>query len=241
MLRRMLPTSLSRPLLRRAAMRVPGLLLAPLLCVLVLATADTRAQRPLNPDEALEDSLEILVLPREIAAVDAFGGGRISERLERGEVVLYTDARGRIGIAITDRRILAVSTRSGFWQATRIRRTEKPPARALLGGRVAVLATEKRALGFVGTSSALVESSLGPREWVLDAVAGQNVAVLVTSRRALGVSARSGGFFELPLRVGEETVSLSALANHVTLQTTNRLLIFRGPGGSWSEEFPQRR
>jgi len=238
MLRRKLPATLLPVLLLLAGAAVPSLLLV---AILGLPAADARAQLPFNPDEALEDSLEILVLPREVAAVDAFGGGRISERLERGEVVLYTDSRGRIGIVITDHRILAVSTRSGFWQATRIRRTETPPAHALLGGRVAVLATEKRAFGFVGTSSALVESSLGPREWVLDAAAGQNVAVLVTDRRALGVSAQSGGFFEAPLRVGEEIVSLSALANHVTLQTTKRLLIFRGPGGSWDEEFPRRR
>lgn len=222
--------------------RLPAVLALLLLAgPLALPARDARAQLPFNPDEALEDSLEILVLPREVAAVDAFGGGRISERLDLGEIVQYTDARGRIGIAITDRRILAVATRSGFWQATRIRRTERPPDGAVLGGRVAVLATEKRALGFVGTSSALVESSLGPREQVRDAAAGQNVAVLVTDRRALGVSAQSGGFFEAPLRVGEEILSLSARANHATLQTSNRLLIFRGPGGSWDEELPQRR
>lgn len=215
-----------------------------LLALLLLAAPlkhDAQAQLPFNPDETLEDSLEILVLPREVAAVDAFGGSRIAEPLELGEVVQWTDARGRIGIAITDRRVLAVSTRSGFWQTTSLRRTETPPHGALLGGRVAVLATQKRALGFIGSSSSLVESTLGPREWVRDSAAGQNVAVLVTDRRALGISAQSGGFFEVPLRVGEEIVSLSALVNHATLQTTSRLLIFRGPGGSWDEELPERR
>jgi hypothetical protein len=212
-----------------------------LLLLAVAAVASTAgAQRPFNPDAALEDSIEILVLPREVAAIDSVGGSRISENLQLGENVLYFDSRGRIGLAFTDRRILAVATESGFWQSTPLRRTETPPSGAVLGGRVAVLSTAKRVLGFVGTSSALVESTLGPHEFVRDSVAGQNVAVVVTDRRALGISAQSGGFFEAPLRVGEEIQSVVALANHVTLQTSQRLLIFRGPGGSWDEEFPQQ-
>jgi hypothetical protein len=192
-------------------------------------------------DFALEDAIEIVLLPRELQAVDGEGGGRTTTRLEIGERVTWSEAQGRVAIVVTDRRLLAVSTRSGAWQSARFRRGEVPPAGALLGGRVAVAFTNKRAFGFDGGSGNLIETSLGPREAVFDAAAGQNVGVVVTGRRALGLSARAGGFFETPIRVGEEIVSLSAKSGFASVYTTDRILTFRALRGSWEEERPSRR
>jgi hypothetical protein len=191
--------------------------------------AHAREESPLAPQ------LDVVVLPREVVAIDAEGGGSLGERLEIGERVLYAKQRGRVGVVVTDRRLLAVTVRSASWQEARYRNGESPPADVALGDRVALVVTPVRAIGFDGKSGNLVEATLGPQESLLDSVVGQNVAVAVTDRRALGVSAARGGFFELRLRRGERPEQLAALADTVTLQTGRRLLVFRGPTGSWEE------
>jgi len=188
-----------------------------------------------HDDALLAPLLEVQVLDREILAIDAEGGGQRSERIERGEHVLYTRSEGRVGIAVTDRRLLAIATRSGSWQEARLRKDESPPADVALGDRVALALMQSRAVGFDGGSGNLVESSLGPREVVRDHAVGQNVAVVVTDRRALGLSSARGGFFEVRLRAGEIIESLSAFANHASLQTSQRLLVFRGETAAWEE------
>jgi hypothetical protein len=195
------------------------------------------AARPAAPIEesVLAPQLDVVVLPREVVAVDAEGGGSLAERLEIGERVLYAKQRGRVGAVVTDRRLLAVAARSGSWQEARYRSGEAPPEDVVLGDRVALVVTPVRAIGFDGKTGNLVEVTLGPQEQVLDSTVGQNVAVVVTDRRALGMSAARGGFFEARIRVGERLAELSALSDTATLQTSRRLLVFRGPTGSWEE------
>jgi hypothetical protein len=191
--------------------------------------AHAREESPLAPQ------LDIVVLPREVVAIDADGAGQLGERLEIGEQVLYAKQRGRVGAVVTDRRLLAVTTRSGAWQEARYRNGEAPPADVELGDRVALVVTPLRAIGLDGKSGNLVEATLGPQEQVRATAVGQNVAVAVTDRRALGVSAARGGFFEVRLRLGEQIGTPSALADTVTIPTSKRLLLFRGPTGSWEE------
>jgi hypothetical protein len=208
-------------------------LLAPLLAfgiVTAAAAALAQNQSPLSP------LLEVQVLGRELLAIDSEGGGQRSERLERGETVLYTRSQGRVGVVVTDRRLLAIATRSGSWQQARYRHGEPAPADVEIGDRVALALMQTRAVGFDGGSRNIVESSIGPRETVVDSAVGPNVVVVITDRRALGLSADRGGFFEVPIRLGEQIQSLTAFANHATLQTSQRLLIFRGPAATWEEK-----
>lgn len=183
----------------------------------------------------LLDLLEIVVLQREILAVDASGGGQIEERLLRGEKVLQSSSQGRVGVVLTDQRILAVSTISASWQSTRYLRGEIVPESAILADRVALIMTNKRAIGFDGNSGNLIEKSLGPGERIIGSAVGENVAVVVTPRRALGLSAFTGGFFTTKIAAGEPLQSAVAQANMVTLTLPNRLLFFRAPTGSWEE------
>ncbi len=183
----------------------------------------------------LAPQLSVLVLDRALLAVAAEGGGQREARLELGEQVLWTGSRGRVGVALTDRRVLAVTSRSAAWQDTRYRRSERPPAGAVLGDRVALVLTGKRVLGFDGGSGNLIEGRLGPRERVLAYDVGENVLVVVTDRRALGLSPFRGGFFETQLRLGESIENLAAESSHAVLTTSQRLLVFRGPFGSWEE------
>ena len=215
----------------RGSMRRPGLAAA-LLTIALSVPFATRADRD---SAVLEPQLQVQVLDRELLAIDAEGGGARSERLERGEQVLYTRSEGRVGVVVTNHRLLAIATRSGAWQQARLRQHESPPADVILGDRVALAILASRALGFDGGSGNLIESTLGPREVVRNSAIGQNVAVLVTDRRALAMSSDRGGFFEVPIRPGERIESLDALASVATLQTSDRLLIFRGETASWEE------
>ena len=129
----------------------------------------------------------------------------------------------------------SVATRSGAWQETRFRNGEAPPLDVEIGDRVARALLSQRALGFDGGSRNLIESTLGPRERVVDTAVGQNVAVVATDRRALGLSSDRGGFFEVRLRSGEVVESIDAFARHATVSTSQRLLTFRGETASWEE------
>jgi len=192
-------------------------------------------------DTPLGDLLQIVETPRALLALDAEGGGDNREALERGETVLWKGSRGLVGVALTDRRVLAVRTRSAAWQTTRWRRGEEPARAAALGDRVALVTTERRILGFDGGSGNLIESSVGPHEEVLDRRVGANLAVVVTSRRALGLSPFVGGFFETALRVGESVESVETGSEIATLTTSHRLLVFRGRTGTWSERHLELR
>jgi hypothetical protein len=205
--------------------------------VLTAFVAFTAASGPATArdDAVLAPVLEVQVLDREIVAIDTEGRGQRTVRTLRGERVLYTRSEGRVGVAVTDQRVLAIGASSSSWQQARLRRGESPPTEVRIGGRVALAFTGQRALGFDGRSGNLVESTIGPREIVLDDAAGQNVAVVVTDRRALGLSADRGGFFEVRLQAGELVESLSAFANHASLQTSSRLLVFRAETAVWTE------
>lgn len=203
--------------------------------LLFLLAPLAEAQRPAE-DVPLADILEVLVIDRKLVAFDARSGGqrRVDLRLE--ESVLWKGVRGKVGVVITDQRILAVTSDSGAWQSEDRRVDEVLPSRALLGDRVALMVTSKRAIGFDGGSGNLLETSLGVRESVLDSRVGENVAVLVTDRRALGLSPEVGGFFATPIELGEQLEALDTSANLATLTTSRRVLVFRGPYGSWSEQ-----
>jgi hypothetical protein len=205
-----------------------------MLLVAFLVAGPSAVSRAQTPDEIpLEDVLEIVVLERQLLAIDAAGGGQTSVDLQIGEGVIWTGARGRVGVAITERRLLAVAARSAAWQEERWRRTESAPTGALLGDRVALVVTSERALGFNGGSGNLVEYRFGPHEEPVLSRTGANVAVVVTNRNAIGLSPQAGGFFPVDLQLAEEAVDLTARSNLATLRTSRRLLFFRGPSGTW--------
>lgn len=205
--------------------------MAALLAALLASSVPPSPGRADTP--VLADQIELVVLEREILAIDVRGGGQIRADLEIGEAVRWTGNRGRVGLALTDRRLLAVSTDSGAWQSARFRRTESVPDAPLLGARVALAQTGERLIGFDGGSGNLVESSLGPHEALLQRAVDQNVAVAVTERRVLGLSPFRGGFFEATLHLGEAVETVTATSDAATVRTSRRLLIFRASTGTW--------
>ena len=192
--------------------------------------------QPLPGEVPLTDVLQVMLIDRDVVALDAVGGGQVSERLRLGEEVIWTGSRGRVGVVLTDQRILAAAAvGSAAWQETSYQRAEVPPTTALLGDRVALLFTSVRVIGFDGGSGNLVEARLGLRERVLATRTGENVALMVTDRRALGLSPFTGGFFETRMQLSESIESVQADSNLATITTNRRVLIFRAPTGTWGE------
>jgi hypothetical protein len=205
------------------------------LCLVAAAAGSARAQL-VAPDEVpLEELLDVLLVDRDLLAMSGRRGGQIAERLQLDESVLWLGSRGKVGVAITTRRILAVATGSGSWQETSYLRGEQPPSAATLGDRVALVFTGRRALGVDGGSGNIVEYRLGPKERLIASQVGANVAVFATERSALGLSPLKGGFFPVKLSVAERIESINAAANLATLTTDRRVLIFRTPTGTWEE------
>jgi len=205
----------------------------PALLVLLLATpAFAEHDRGTVP---LETRLQLMVLPHSVISIDPVTGGERSVPLELGERVLAYRTDGRVGFAISDRRILAIAVGAGSFQVARFGRGESLVAEPALGDRVALFVTTQRVIGFDGGSSNLVETRLGVRERVLDTAVGDSVAIVATSRRALALSPFRGGFFEVPLGLDERRTSLTASGDLATLTTVERILIFRAAFGSWEE------
>jgi hypothetical protein len=183
----------------------------------------------------LEDRLQLIVQPRSVLAIDAETGGQREESLELGERVLSQGADGRVGFAVTDRRILAIAVRAGSFQEARFGRGESLSTHPALGDRVVLFVTNRRLIGFDGGSGNLVEARLGPRERIVRTAVANSVAVAASARRALGLSPFRGGFFEVSLGLDEREVSLAATGDLATLTTDQRILTFRAATGSWEE------
>jgi hypothetical protein len=183
----------------------------------------------------LGDLIEIVVMEDEILGVDAESGGSSVVRRRLNEPVLWTGVRGRVGVVITDQRVLAIAPRTGGWQEAPYERNEPPARLAELGDRVALIALPNRVLGFLATSGRFVQVRLGPHEDLRAQSVGANVAVIVTSRSAVGLSPEAGGFFSIRLQVRERITAVSARSNLATVNTDQRVLVFRSPTGTWAE------
>ena len=203
---------------------------------LVLWALEANAQPVLDrvlDSVQLEDVIDVEILGRDIVAVDGLGSGILIERLELGESVQWTGARGRVALVLTDRRALAATPGAGNWRAVRYRLGEAQPRFPLLAERVALLVTDQRALGF-SASGGWLARNIGPHEWVRASRIGPSTAVIVTDRRALGFSPR-GRFFETDLRLHEDIESVSAGSGMARVTTSQRILVFQGSSGTWRE------
>ena len=207
-----------------------------LACALALgAGTPAGAQIRLGADPSqvvLEDTIVVELVGRELVAFDLQGSGQLVERLEAGEEVLRTASRGRVALALTNRRALGATPASSSWRAERYRLSEVPPESAWVSQTLALVVTGERALAFFGNGN-WVEQRLGPREQVQATEVGPTTAVVVTDRRALGLHVERGGFFETELRLGESIESVRALSGVATITTTQRTLVFKGPSGLW--------
>lgn len=205
---------------------VPGLL--------AVAAGGAHAQVSLYPDEV--ERLDVIAIEqdgRNLYAFNSITGSRARVRLDVDEFVLFNESRGRVGIVLTDRRALGV-TIGGSFQEARYRLSERAPDYAVVSERVALVPTNRRALGFVGQLGGWIEESFMPGESLEAVRVGASVGVATTNRRALGLAPDLGVFASLPFRLRESLESIDAQDTLATLHTDQRILVFSGPRAVWT-------
>jgi hypothetical protein len=205
------------------------LLTLALLALLVVAAAPARATT------ATLDSLDVLQVKDELVAIRD-GNIPASIRLERAEQILWQGATGIVGVALTNRRFLAVSTRSAGWKQVGLQRGEGRSANVELGANVALVLTGTRILAFDGASGRLTERHLSPHEALLTSGVNEHVAIAVTTRRVIGLASHFGAPTEIPLHVSESYRSSKVLGMSARVQTSHRILVCHGSSGTWTEE-----
>lgn len=208
-----------------------------LLALLALGTLLTEASadvRFLPQEFERADVIAIERDDRDLYGFDAMTGRRASIRLEIGETILFEEARGRVGVVLTDRRALAISPGAGF-QEFRYRVRERAPRFAWVEDQVALVLTAKRVLGFVGSRGIWVEEPLSPSETSEGLRVGATVGVVTTNRRALGLGISTAGFVATDLQIKEDLESISATDTLATIRTNRRILVFSTSSGNWTE------
>jgi hypothetical protein len=203
--------------------------LAVLTAVAALAVVMPRAAAQFDDEVPLGDVIEVVALEREIVAIDARTDSQRTIRLKPQEKVVWSGAKGEIGVVLTGRRALAISAGAAEWQELSYGDGKAAPYSALLGDRVALILTGDRVIGFNGH---FAQSKLDSTERVVASQTGGNVGVVVTAERALGLSP-SVGFVETPIEARERIESVLAGANVATVTSDERVRVFRAPSASW--------
>jgi hypothetical protein len=202
--------------------------------VMALGGRTAHAQVGLYPGEV--DQLDVITIEqdgRDLLAFSSVTGNRGRLRLDINEVVLFNESQGRVGIVLTDHRAIGITV-SGNFAELRYRIAERAPDRAVLGQRIAVVATGRRVLGFIGPSGIWIEEATTPEESVEAIRAGVGVGIVITNRRALGLAPGVGRFASMPLRIRESIESIDAGDTIAKLRTDQRLLVFTGPTAIWT-------
>lgn len=173
---------------------------------------------------------------RHLIAVVGADSPAVETDLELGESVIALRSRGFVGVIATNRRLLAVHSRSAGFAELRYRIAEKPvDADAIhVLDRLALVELHTRLVGFSAELGIWVGIGLGPGEHPRKIDADGNIAAVVTPRRAIAFSSRSKGFVEEPLSPEEDVERASISDASVTLVLPHKILIFRAGDSRWS-------
>ena len=77
---------------------------------------------------------------------------------------------------------------------------------------------------------------LSAKERIRDRLVANGVAVLITNQRFAGVSGYPSGWSSVRRKAGEEVVSTEAADHSALVVTSDRILVFNGKAGAWSEK-----
>ena len=205
------------------------------LSVLVTLARAAAAQVPLLPDEF--ERVDVIAIERDgrdLFAFEALTGGRATQRLDVEEVVRFQASRGRVGVVVTDRRLLGVYP-GGGWVELRLRLDEEPSEAVLVEDRLALVATNRRALAF-NSADGWVEESLSPNEVVTAIRVGAAVGVVTTNRGVLGIAPGLQSFVKEGLQIREALEAVTAQDTLATIRTERRILVFSSPRGTWTTQ-----
>jgi hypothetical protein len=191
------------------------------------ATADLEDLEP-------QDIVNLVSLEDRLLAVNPATGAVAEVDLELGERLIEMRSRGLVGVALTSRRLLGITSRSAVWAELRYRVTEGDGAFPLhLSDRVALVELPHRLAALAPGSGGWQELSVGPSEQLVRIDSSARIITIVTSRRAIGYSRRSG-FVEVSLSPREQVERASLDDRSAALITSHRVLIFQAGGRGWS-------
>jgi hypothetical protein len=183
----------------------------------------------------IEDRVDVLRVDRRLLAVSADSGHVLEEKLRLDERLLRLESEGVVGVAVTDQRLLGVTTRSSSWQEVRLRAAETSPESIHLGDRLALVLLDRRLLSLTRGSGIWTELRLSKGELPARIAVDSGVGFCVTGRRAIAVSSDGTGFVQVHLTPREEVESVSLKDQSVTLRTLYRVLVFRSGFPRWLE------
>jgi len=182
-----------------------------------------------NAQSPTLDAIEIQVTDDEFVAIGDGVDRRI--RVEGKEEVIYSGARGRIGIVLTNRRLLAVSFGSR-WVQERLLLNDKQP-RVELAANVALCVTAKRVISY-SPQGGLAKHRLIPGEFVRASRAHEFVAGVLTNKRVMGFSNRSPRAAYARIRA-KERYELRTLPTSITVTSAERTFTYGRLSGIWSK------
>jgi hypothetical protein len=76
---------------------------------------------------------------------------------------------------------------------------------------------------------------LSAKEMIHERLVANGVAILVTNQRFAGVSDYPSGWSSMRRKAGEKVVSAEAAGHSALVVTSDRILVFNGKTGAWSE------
>lgn len=175
--------------------------------------------------------IDMLLHGRDLHAID---GTRLRTfPLMRNEKVLWIGTADRLAVAVTDNRLIAITTQWKEWQTRRFGVHESLPTTVLAGDDFVLAVTDDRVLSISDHGASFVEKQLGPYEQVADIVIGDRVGLVLTDRRAIGFSGRHASLVDEPVGIHEELFRARSSFDFATVVTSKRLLFFDAPSGSW--------
>jgi hypothetical protein len=188
-----------------------------------------------DPDDELDaDVVSIVPLERRVLAVNPVTGPVAETALDLNESVLAFRTSGRLGVAVTNRRLLGITSRSAVWAELRLRVSEADhDPELVVEDRLALVRLPARVAGITSASPIWHHVELAGDERVLELVSAAQVAAIVTDRRAIGFAAGSG-FVAEPLGSTERLERSSADDRSIQLVTSSRVLVFQRGARRWT-------
>jgi len=204
------------------------------LALLLLALPGSGAADPAGDDGLDADVVSIVPLERRVLAVNPVTGPVAETALDVNETVLVFRTQGRLGVAVTNRRLLGITSRSAVWAELRLRVSEaEPEPELVIEDRLALVRLRARVAGITSASPIWNFVELAGDENVREVVSAAQVAAVVTDRRAIGFSAGSG-FVAEPLGSTERLERSSADDRSVQIVTSSRVLVFQKGARRWT-------
>lgn len=181
-----------------------------------------------------DDVVSIVPLERRVLAVNPVTGPVAETSLDVNEELLAYRTHGRLGVAVTTRRLLGITSRSAVWAELRLRVSEGGHTPELIvEERVALVRLGKRIAAINAASPVWHDVELASDEHVREIVSSGRVVAVVTDRRALAFSARVG-FVAESLSPTERLERATADDRSIQLVTSTRVLVFQEGSRRWT-------